>query len=120
MIVGILMVKLIYGDCLEKMKDIKDNSVDMILCDLPYGVTQNKSDIIIPFDKLWEQYERIIKDNGAIVLFAQGLFYINLIDSNRRLFRYDLVWDKILTSGFLNAKRVHTHSPHVVQGSTIF
>ena len=94
------------GDCLELMKEIPDKSVDMILCDLPYGTTQNKSDIIIPFDKLWNSYERIIKDNGAIVLFAQGVFYVDLVNSNRKLFRYDLIWDKVLTSGFLNAKRM--------------
>ena len=94
------------GDCLELMKEIPDKSIDMILCDLPYGTTQNKSDIIIPFDKLWNSYERIIKDNGAIVLFAQGVFYVDLINSNRKLFRYDLIWDKVLTSGFLNAKRM--------------
>jgi len=99
-------VDLIYGDCLELMKDIKTKSIDMILCDLPYGTTQNKRDVILPFDKLWEQYERVIKDNGAIILFGQGLFFIDLINSNRKLFRYDLVWDKKLTSGFLNANRM--------------
>ena len=66
------MIDIKQGDCLELMKDIPDKSVDMVLCDLPYGTTQNKNDIIIPFDKLWNSYERIIKDNGAIVLFAQG------------------------------------------------
>ena len=99
------MIDLRQGDCLEVMKDIPDKSVDMILCDLPYGVTNNPKDIILPFDKLWVEYERIIKDNGAIVLFAQGVFYIDLINSNRKLFRYDLIWDKVLTTGFLNAKR---------------
>ena len=99
-------IELIQGYCLEKMKDIPDKSIDMILCDLPYGITQNKQDIIIPFDKLWEQYERIIKDNGAIVLFGQGLFFVDLINSNRKLFRYDLVWDKQLISGILNANRM--------------
>ena len=98
--------EILLGDCLELMKDIPNGSIDMILCDLPYGVTQNKQDIIIPFDKLWEQYERIIKDNGAIVLFGQGLFFVDLINSNRKLFRYDLVWDKQLISGFLNANRM--------------
>ncbi len=95
-----------HGDCLELIKDIPDKSVDAIICDLPYGTTQNKQDIIIPFDKLWEQYERVIKDNGAIVLFGQGLFFVDLINSNRKLFRYDLVWDKQLISGFLNANRM--------------
>lgn len=102
-----LEINKIYNeDCLEGMKKIDDKSVDMICTDLPYGVTQNKSDIIIPFKPLWEQYERIIKDNGAIVLFGQGIFYIDLVNSNRKLFRYDLIWDKCLTSGFLNAKRM--------------
>jgi len=96
----------ILGDCLEVMKNIPDGSVDMILCDLPYGTTQNEKDVKIPFDGLWKQYERIIKPNGAIVLFCQGLFYIDLVNSKRKLFRYDLVWDKQLTSGFLNANRM--------------
>lgn len=98
--------KLMQGDCLELMDKIPKSSIDLILCDLPYGVTQNKQDITLPFDKLWEHYERIIKDNGAILLFGQGTFYVDLVNSNRKLFRYDLVWDKQLTSGFLNAKRM--------------
>lgn len=98
--------KIFNEDCIVGMARIPDKSVDMICCDLPYGVTNNKLDIVIPFDKLWEQYERIIKDNGAIVLFGQGLFYVDLVNSNRKLFRYDLVWDKELISGFLNANRM--------------
>lgn len=100
------MIDLRQGDCLEIMKSIPDKSVDMICCDLPYGVTNNKKDIALPFDKLWEQYNRIIKDNGCIALFAQGLFYVDLVNSNRKMFRYDLVWDKVMTSGFLNANRM--------------
>ena len=88
------------------MKDISDKSIDLILCDLPYGTTRNSWDEVIPFDKLWAQYNRIIKDNGAILLFAQGKFYVNLVSSNMKMFRYDLVWDKELISGFLNAKRM--------------
>lgn len=99
-------IELYNGDCLEVMKTLSDKSIDMILTDLPYGTSQNKADIVIPFEPLWEQYERIIKDNGCIALFAQGLFYVDLVNSNRKLFRYDLVWDKVLTSGFLNAKRM--------------
>ena len=99
------MIKLIHGDCLEEMKSIPNEKIDMILCDLPYGVTRNKKDIILPFNKLWEQYERIIKPNGVICLFAQGTFYVDLVNSNRKLFRYDLIWDKELVSGFLNAKK---------------
>ena len=97
---------LLQGDCLELMKDISDKSIDLILCDLPYGTTRNSWDEVIPFDKLWAQYNRIIKDNGAILLFAQGKFYVNLVSSNMKMFRYDLVWDKELVSGFLNAKRM--------------
>ena len=92
--------------CFDVFPFIEDKSIDAIICDLPYGTTQNKYDITLPFDKLWEQYERIIKDNGAIVLFGQGLFFVDLINSNRKLFRYDLVWDKQLISGFLNANRM--------------
>lgn len=98
------------GDCLEIMNDIKDESIDLILCDLPYGTTNNDKDIIIPFDELWKHYKRVIKENGAIVLFAQGLFYIDLVNSNRDMFRYDLIWDKILTTGFLNANRMPLRS----------
>lgn len=97
--------KIYQGNCLEVMQSIEDASIDMILCDLPYGVTKNKMDIVIPFDKLWKQYERIIKSNGVIALFAQGIFYVDLVSSNKKLFRYDLIWDKKLTSGFLNCNR---------------
>ena len=94
------------GDCLELMKDIPDGSVDMILCDLPYGQTKNKADIALPFERLWFIYKRIIKDNGCIALFGQGRFYVDLVNSNPQMFKYDLVWNKELTSGFLNAKRM--------------
>ena len=86
---------------------IEDKSIDMILCDLPYGQTaRNKWDTVIPFNILWEQYSRIIKDNGAIVLFANGIFTADLMQSNRRLWRYNIVWNKIMTTGFLNANRM--------------
>jgi len=101
-----MIIDLRFGDTIEQMKLIPNKSIDFICCDLPYGTTKNHWDIVIPFDKLWEQYERIIKNNGAIALFGQGLFFIDLINSNRKLFRYDLVWDKQLTSGFLNANRM--------------
>jgi len=97
---------LYYGDCLIEMNKISDHSVDLILADLPYGVTQNKNDIIIPFEPLWKQYKRVIKKNGAILLFSQGLFYVDLVNSNRKMFRYDIIWNKKLTSGFLNANRM--------------
>ena len=92
------------GDCLELMKDIPDKSIDMILCDLPYGTTQCKWDIIIPFDKLWEQYNRIIKDNGAIVLFGSQPFTSKLICSNIKNFKYEWIWEKQKASNFMSAK----------------
>lgn len=95
-----------HGDCLELMKIIPDGSIDMILCDLPYGTTQNKWDTIIPFEPLWENYKRIIKDNGVIVLTASQPFTSSLIMSNPKMFRYDMVWHKPLGSGFLNAKKM--------------
>jgi len=94
------------GDCLELMKEIKDKSIDMILCDLPYGTTQNKWDSIIDLKKLWKEYERIIKDKGVIVLTAQDKFTAKLMLSNEKLHKYNLVWNKVLTSGFLNANRM--------------
>ena len=94
------------GDCLELMKDIPSGSVDMILCDLPYGVTHNSWDKRIDLTKLWTEYKRIIKENGAICLFGQGKFFAVLINSNRTWYRYDYVWDKVLTTGFLNANRM--------------
>ena len=99
-------IQLFKGDCLEVMKDIKDKSIDMILCDLPYGTTACKWDTIIPFDALWEQYERIIKDNGAVVLFSQMPFTIELVHSNLKLFRYEWIWKKTMSTGFLNAKKM--------------
>lgn len=101
-----MTVQIHKGDCLEIMPSIPNKSVDMILCDLPYGATQNKADKRISFDLLWKQYKRIIKDNGCIALFAQGKFCVDLVNSNKRMFRYDLVWNKGLTTGFLNAKRM--------------
>ena len=138
-------MKLYNGDCLTIMNDVPDKSIDMILCDLPYGKTQNRWDNTIPFNDyvciddnnynldefllysykqglnykdansyfvanknkgLWSHYQRIIKDNGVVVLFGQGMFYTDLINSNKKIFRYDLVWDKTLISGFLNANRM--------------
>lgn len=102
--------KIYLGDCLDRMTEIEDNSVDLILTDLPYGVTNHKSDIIIPFEPLWEQYKRVLKPNGVVALFAQGIFYVDLVCSNREWFKYDLVWDKILTTGFLNANKMPLRS----------
>lgn len=87
------------------MKDINDKSIDMILCDLPYGTTQCKWDTVIPFEPLWEQYNRIIKDNGAIVLNCTEPFTSNLIISNLKDFKYKIVWEKSKATNFLNAKK---------------
>ena len=86
--------KLLQGDCLELMKNIPDKSIDMILCDLPYGTTACKWDTIIPFEPLWEQYKRIIKDNGAIVLFGIEPFSSKLRLSNLDMYKYDWIWEK--------------------------
>jgi len=92
-------------DCLEGMKRIPDKSIDMILCDLPYGTTACKWDTIIPFEPLWEQYKRIIKDNGAIVLTASQPFTSALIMSNMKMFKYEWIWEKTQATGHLDAKR---------------
>ena len=103
--------KVYCGDCLKVMPDIPDKSIDMILCDLPYGKTKNKWDAIIPFELLWTQYERIIKDNGAIVLTGQDKFSAKLMLSNEKLHRYNLIWEKTdRPTGFLNANRMPLRS----------
>ncbi|MCX8075227.1 MAG: site-specific DNA-methyltransferase [Clostridia bacterium] len=102
-----LKINEIYNmDCLKGMKLIDNKSIDMILCDLPYGTTHCSWDIIIPFDKLWKEYERIIKDNGAIVLTASQSFTTKLIMSNFKLFRYEWIWKKNTCTGFQNAKKM--------------
>jgi len=98
-------IELIQGDCLEKMKDIPDKSIDMILCDLPYGTTACKWDTIIPFEPLWEQYKRIIKDNGAIVLTASQPFTSALVMSNIKMFKYCWIWVKEKAGNFQQAKK---------------
>ena len=99
--------KIYQGDCLELMKNIKDKSIDCIICDLPYGVTsKNKWDTIIPYEPLWKEYKRIIKDNGPIILFGQDKFTAKTMLSNEKMHRYNLIWNKVLTSGFLNAGRM--------------
>lgn len=102
--------KVYHMDCLDGMKLIKDKSIDMILCDLPYGQTRNKWDSIIPLEPLWEQYKRIIKNNGAIVLFGQDKFSAKLMMSNEKWHKYNLIWEKDRPSGFLNAKRMPLRS----------
>jgi DNA modification methylase len=98
--------KIICGDCLEVMKDIPDKSIDMILCDLPYGTTACKWDVIIPFDPLWKHYKRIIKKNGAIVLTASQPFTSALVMSNPKWFKYEWIWEKTNSSGFFMAKKM--------------
>jgi DNA modification methylase len=98
-------VVLMNGDCLELMKSIPDNSVDLILCDLPYGTTACKWDIVIPFEKLWEQYLRIAKNSTPIVLFGSEPFSSHLRLSNPGIFKYDWIWEKGNATGHLNAKK---------------
>ena len=99
-------IKLLHGDCLELMKDIPDKSIDLVLCDLPFGTTRNKWDIPINLDNLWEQYLRIIKDNGAIVLFAQTPYDKILATSNIKLLKYEWIWEKTHATGHLNSKKM--------------
>ena len=99
-------VELMQGDCLELMKQIPDGSIDMILCDLPYGTTQNKWDTALSLDLLWNQYERIIKENGAILLFAQAPFDKALGASRIKWLRYEWIWEKDNSTGFLNANKM--------------
>lgn len=123
--------KILNGDCLELMKAIPDKSVDMILCDLPYSTTKNQWDIIIPFEPLWVQYERVIKNKGAIVLTAQTPFDKVLGVSNLKLLKYEWIWEKEAGTGFLNAKKyplkshenilvfcknTHVYNPQMVDG----
>lgn len=99
-----------YGECLQMMKQIPDQSINLICCDLPYGVTKNKWDSLIDLDLLWEQYERVIVENGAIVLFGQDKFSARLMLSNEKLHRYNLIWQKTTPTGHLNAKRMPLRS----------
>ncbi|MDR1887715.1 MAG: site-specific DNA-methyltransferase [Prevotellaceae bacterium] len=129
--IGKYINRVIQGDCLEVMPDIPDKSIDMILCDLPYGTTQNKWDSVIDLPKLWKEYGRVIKDNGVIALTAQGLFTARLILSNEKWFRYKIVWIKSKSTNFLNAgkqplrkhedicifyKRQPTYNPQMTNG----
>lgn len=98
------MLKLMHGDCLEKMKEIPDRSVDLILCDLPYGMTDCRWDTIIDFEKLWEEYNRITKEDSVIALFSAQPFTTKVINSNKKDFKYNWYWIKNQTSGFSFAK----------------
>lgn len=101
-----MLNEIVQGDCLEVMKDIPSQAIDMILSDLPYGTTSNSWDSIVPLEDLWVQYRRIIKGNGAIVLTAQKPFDALLVMSNPGWFRYEWIWQKEMGSGFLNAKKM--------------
>lgn len=128
------MIRLIKGDCLEKMKKIPDKSVDLILTDPPYGTTACKWDVVIPFEPMWKELKRITKDNGAICLFGSEPFSSHLRLSNLKMFKYDWVWNKLRTSGSLNARRMPlkchelvsvfykklpNYSPQMTKGKTI-
>ena len=126
------MIDLRKGDCLELMKDIPDKSIDAIIADLPYGTTACKWDTIIPFEPLWEQYQRIIKDNGAIVLTASQPFTSALVMSNPKLFKHEWIWEKHKGTNFYQVKsapmKVHesvlvfskvtyTYNPQMTEGA---
>lgn len=126
-------IKLLHGDTIQAMTKLPDHSIDLILCDLPYQVTQAKWDILIPFDELWREYKRLIKDHGAIVLFSQQPFTSQLVMSNPKMFRYEIIWNKVRTTGFLNAnrmplkqhenilvfyKKLPTYNPQMVDGGS--
>ena len=100
------MIKLYQGDCLEEMNHIADHSVDMIFTDLPYGTTKNAWDVQIPLEALWAQYKRVLKSGGVVLLFAQMPFGADLINSNRKWFRYEWIWHKTMAVGFLSANRM--------------
>lgn len=111
------MIDLKQGDCLKLMKDIPDKSIDMILCDLPYGTTGCEWDVVIPFEKLWEQYERIIKDNGAIVLFGNEPFSSKLRLSNIKNYKYDWYWKK---ERITNVFQVKKRSGKIIETISVF
>lgn len=100
------MYEIYNEDCLQGMKRIADGSVDCILTDLPYGITDCAFDVRIPFEPMWEQFKRVTKRNAAIVLFSQMPFGSDLIQSNKKMFRYEIIWEKSLACGFLNAKKM--------------
>ena len=99
------MIDIKQGDCLELMKEIPNKSIDMVLCDLPYGTTRNKWDACLNFECLWEEYSRIVKSSGNVLLFSQGVFTAKTIMSNPNLFKYKIVWQKSKATNFLNAKK---------------
>ncbi len=121
-------IELYNDDCLKVMEKLPSDYIDMVFCDLPYGTTQNSWDNVIPFDKLWEQYNRIVKQNGAIVLTSQQPFTSKLIISNLKNFRYELIWEKNKSTGHLNAhenicifyRKLPTYNPQKTKGHKPF
>lgn len=107
-------IQLYNGDCLDIMPTIPDNSVDMVLCDLPFGCTDNEWDKIIPLDKLWEQYKRVTKPNAAILLFGVEPFSSKLRMSNLQMYRYDWIWYKNFPTGFLNSKKMPLRAHEII------
>ena len=99
-------ITLLHGDCLAEADKIEPHSVDLVLADIPYGATHNKWDSVIPFEPMWKMLHRLVKDNSAIVLFSQMPFTIDLANSNRKEFRYEIIWQKTNPRGFLNANRM--------------
>jgi len=102
--------EIICGDCLLEMPKLPSQSFNLVLTDLPYGVTQNKADICLPLDRLWVEWKRLLKPNGAVILTSQFPFTAVLYNSNPDWFRYDIIWDKVLISGHLNANRMPLRS----------
>lgn len=103
-------MQLFQGDCLEIMKKIPDGSVDAIICDPPYGITGFEWDVIIPYEPMWEQYKRVIKENAPIILFSQMPFGAELIMSNKEMFRYEIIWHKTCPGGFVNCNKMPMRS----------
>jgi len=101
----IVIPRLLHGDCMKLMFDIPDNSIDMVCCDMPYGTTACKWDAVLPLDMMWAHYERILKDNGVVVLFSSQPFTFSLANSNSKLFKYGWVWEKNFSTNFFHAKR---------------
>lgn len=98
------MVKIFNDSCFNVFNQLSD--IDLVICDMPYGKTRNKWDSVLDLNAVWENIHRITKENAAIIMFAQGVFYVDLVNSNRKEFRYDIIWDKVLPSGHLNARRM--------------
>lgn len=104
-----LLNTVVQGECLQVMQTLPDKSIDLVLCDLPYGITDNPWDTVIPYDLLWREYRRLVKPTGYVILTSQGLFTSALMESNRKQFSHKIIWVKPSIRGFLNAKRMPLH-----------